>query len=249
MTVRRLPFEGAVNFRDIGGYPTLDGRVTRWNAVYRSDSLADLTPADLDRFAALGIRTLCDFRTEQERLRKPNRLPQGHGIQVAEISFIPTGTVNMLAAINAGEFGPEEIQQEVTTHYRKFVRDHGAEYRRMFELLLADDGLPFLMHCTSGKDRTGFGAASLLTALRVPRDQVVADYVMTNDFRRDIAHLFPNAISQPALQTLTSANARYIETALDEIEAAFGSEDAWLESMGVDGHRRRMLIDRLTVEA
>jgi protein-tyrosine phosphatase len=249
MTVRRLPFEGAVNFRDIGGYPTLDGRVTRWKAVYRSDSLADMTPADLDGFAALGIRTLCDFRTEQERSRKPNRLPEDHGIKVAEISFIPTGTVNMLAAINAGELGPGEIREEVTTHYRKFVREHGAEYRRMFDLLLEDDCLPFLMHCTSGKDRTGFGAASLLTALRVPREQVVADYVMTNDFRRDIAHLFPNAISQPALQTLTSANTRYIETALDEIEAAFGSQDAWLESMGVDGRRRRTLIDRLTVEA
>jgi protein-tyrosine phosphatase len=249
MTVRRLPFEGAVNFRDIGGYPTLDGRITRWNAVYRSDSLADLTPADMEAFAALGIRTLCDFRTEHERSRKPNRLPEGHRITIAEVSFIPTGTVDMLASISAGEFGPDEIREEVTTHYRKFVRDHGEQYRRMFDLILEEDGLPFLMHCTSGKDRTGFGAASLLTALRVPREQVVADYVMTNDYRRDIAHLFPNAVSQPALQTLTSASARYIETALDEIETAFGSEDAWLESMGVDGRRRQMLIERLTVKA
>lgn len=249
MTLRRLPFEGAVNFRDIGGYTTADGRITRWNTVYRSDSLADLTPDDLARLASLGIRTLCDFRTEQERTRKPNRLPPDNAIRSVPISFIPTGTLDMLASINSGKFGPEEIREEVIIHYRKFVRDHGGEYAAMFALLLEDGGLPFLMHCTSGKDRTGFGVASLLIALRVPRDQVVADYVLTNDHRRDIAHLFPNAISLQALQTLTSANAQYIETALDEIKVAFGSQEAWLESMGIDGRRRQKLIDRLTVAA
>lgn len=249
MTLRRLPLEGAVNFRDIGGYTTEDGRVTRWNTVYRSDSLADLTPDDLARLASLGIRTLCDFRTEQERTRKPNRLPPDNTIRSVPISFIPNGTLDMLSAINNGEFGPEEIEREVTTHYRKFVREHGGEYRRMFELLLQDDALPLLMHCTSGKDRTGFGIAALLVALRVPREAVVADYVMTNDYRRDIGHLFPNTISRPALEVLTSANARYIETALDEIEAAFGSQERWLESLGVGGENRQRLIEKLTVDA
>ena len=73
---RRLDFEGAVNFRDIGGYPAGAGRRTRWRTLYRADSLADLTPADLDRLDALGLRTLIDFRLPEERRAKPDRLPQ-----------------------------------------------------------------------------------------------------------------------------------------------------------------------------
>jgi protein-tyrosine phosphatase len=247
MPLRRIPLTGAVNFRDIGGYPTLDGKTLRWNHVYRSDSLAELDAADLASLAELGIRTLCDFRLPEEAARKPNRLPADHRIRVEPIGFIPTGTLDMLASIADGSYGPASIEREVLIHYRKFVRDHTAEYGRMFSILLEEDALPLLMHCTSGKDRTGFGVAALLTALGVPREIIVADYAITNDHRRDIAHLFAGKVSPEALATLTSANPRYIETALDEIPLAFGSVEAWLEELGVDGRRRALLAERLTV--
>ena len=98
------------------------------------------------------------------------------------------------------------------------VRDHAAEFRRLFDIVLAEEGLPLLMHCTSGKDRTGFAAAALLLAAGVPRDVIVEDYAITNLYRRDIAHLFSNEIARDAIEMLTAADPRYIETALDEID-------------------------------
>jgi len=243
---RRLPFEGAANFRDLGGYRTSDGRTTRWKMVYRSDSLADMTERDLVLLASLGVKTLCDFRLPAEAKRKPNRLPAGHAIRSVDIGFLPTGTLDMLSAVDDGRYGSIDIEREVIIHYRKFIRDHAGEYSRLFALLLADGATPLLMHCTSGKDRTGFGSAAFLKALGVPRETIIADYALTNDYRRDIAHLFSNAIAREALDTLTSANPRYIETALDEIDIAYGSTEAWLESLGVDGAARKRLVERYT---
>ncbi|HEX9587808.1 MAG TPA: tyrosine-protein phosphatase [Bradyrhizobium sp.] len=246
MNRRRIEFEGAVNFRDLGGYPAEGGRSTRWRTIYRSDSLADLTESDVCDLQQLGIKTLCDFRLSYESERKPNRLPNGHRINVVLLPFIPEGTLDMLSAINRGQYGPADVEREVLDHYKKFVNDHASEYRRVFEVILHKDSLPLLMHCTSGKDRTGFAAAAVLLAVGVSREIIVRDYALTNDFRRDIRHLFSNAVSKPTIDVLTSANPRYLEAALDEIDARFGTTEAWLESLGLNPSRRARLRDLLT---
>jgi protein-tyrosine phosphatase len=243
---RRIKLDGAVNFRDLGGYAAAGGRKTRWRTIYRSDSLANLTDDDLPIVQSLAIRTLCDFRLPEERAQKPNRLPDNHGIRLVSIGFIPEGTLDMLSQIERGRYGPEDIRREVLIHYRKFVRDHADEYRRLFEIILAEEGLPLLMHCTSGKDRTGFAAAAILLAAGVPRDIIVEDYAMTNFYRRNIAHLFSNEISPEAIDMLTSANPPYMESALDEIDSRFGSTSAWLASLGLDAADRARLRDLLT---
>jgi protein-tyrosine phosphatase len=152
----------------------------------------------------------------------------------------------MLAAIDRGQYGPADVEREVLIHYKKFVNDHATEYRRVFEIIFSKDSLPLLMHCASGKDRTGFAAAAVLLAVGVPREIIVKDYAMTNDFRRDIGHLFSNSVSKSTIDVLTSANPRYIEAALDEIDARFGTTEAWLESLSVSPSRRGRLRDLLT---
>ena len=246
MNRRRIELEGAVNFRDLGGYPAEGGRSTRWRTIYRSDSLADLTESDVCDLQQLGIKTLCDFRLSYESERKPNRLPNGHRINVVLLPFIPEGTLDRLSAINHGQYGPADVEREVLDHYKKFVNDHASEYRRVFEVILSKDSLPLLMHCTSGKDRTGFATAAVLLAVGVSREIIVTDYALTNDFRRDIGHLFSNAVSKPTIDALTSANPRYIEAALDEIDTRFGTTEAWLESLGLNPSQRARLRDLLT---
>ena len=246
MNKRRVELEGAVNFRDLGGYPTVGGRTTRWRTMYRSDSLADLTVQDFAALEQLGIRTLCDFRLPDERARMPNRLPPGHRMNVVPIGFVPEGTLDMLSRINNGEYGPDDVERDMLVHYRKFVSEHAAEYGRVFEIVMSKHSLPFLMHCASGKDRTGFAAAAVLLAVGVPRDVVIEDYAMTNDYRRDITHLFSNTVSKTTIDALTSANPRYIEAALDEIDARFGSTADWLEALGVGPSDQLRLRDILT---
>jgi protein-tyrosine phosphatase len=226
---RRIDFEGAVNFRDLGGYPTGRGRRMRWGRVYRSDSLADLTPIDLDRLAQLSLRTLIDFRTAAERAIKPNRLPAGASMRTVEIPFVPRGVPEMFREILAGAIDAEGIERQVLGHYRSFPLDHIAEYRQMLDLIGRGENLPLLVHCTSGKDRTGFAAAIILTAVGATRQTVLEDYVLTNLYRRQIQHLLGPATPASLTAMLTSAQPKYLEAAFEVIDRTYGSTDAYLE--------------------
>jgi protein-tyrosine phosphatase len=242
-----LDFEGAVNFRDMGGYPAGPGRRTRWHTLYRADGLSDLTPADLDRLRALGLRTLIDFRLPEERRAKPDRLPDGHTIRIVEPGFVPAGTLEMLGLVRAGAIDPQEIERRVIAQYRLFGIDHLAEYRHVMEAATRGDGFPLLLHCTSGKDRTGFGIAILMLAAGVPRQSVLEDYDLTNQFRRPVPQLFGPKTSEDVVRILLSAQTKYLEAALDEMDKAFGSFDAYLaKGLGVDDKARARLVELLT---
>jgi len=247
---RRLPFEGAVNFRDMGGYPAAGGHRTRWERLYRADSLGDLTTADIIRLDALGLKTLVDFRLPQERLLKPNRLPQGTSIHSIEIPFVPDGTLEMLSLVRAGAIDSAEVERRVTAQYRKFGIQHAAEYRRVFEAAADAGSYPLLLHCTSGKDRTGFGAALLLLAVGVARATVLEDYALTNHYRRPVPQFFGPRTSAEVMHTLLSAHPKYLEAALEEIDRVHGSLEAYLErELGVAETVRARLTELLTEPA
>jgi protein-tyrosine phosphatase len=246
MTERRIEMDGAVNFRDIGGYEAGFGRRTRWGRVYRSDSLAELTPADLDRLTALELFGISDFRLASERLAKPDRLPAGHGMMLLTPGFIPVGTEDMIRRIAANAIGPQQIMSEVVGHYRLFVTDHLANYTSTLRMLLEADGQPVLLHCTSGKDRTGFGIALVLLAAGCDEDTVIADYALTNHYRRDVRFMFPWDVDQAALDMLTAARAEYIETSLATLRQTHGAPEDWLAAMGLDAADRRQLRELLS---
>ena len=244
---RRLDFEGAVNFRDLGGYAAAGGRHTRWRRLFRADSLADLTPDDLRRLEALGLRGLIDFRTEFERRLKPNRLPAGAPIRALEIGFLPAGTLEMLAKVRQGAISTIELEREVIAQYRKFGVDHVDEYRQAFDFAADPQNYPLVIHCTSGKDRTGFASALLLLAVGVPREVVMHDYNLTNQYRRDVSHLFGPDTPQDVIALLLSAQSLYLEAALDEVERVHGSFERFLAGpLGVDAEKRARLVECLT---
>jgi protein-tyrosine phosphatase len=244
---RRLKFEGAVNFRDLGGYPAAAGRRTRWRRLFRGDSLADLTSADLEQLAALGLAALVDFRLAEERRLKPNRLPPGGAIRSIELGFVPEGTLQMLRLVKSGAIDPAEIERRVIAQYRLFCVDHHREYRRMFEVAGASDSYPLLIHCTSGKDRTGYGIALLLLAVGVPREVVVDDYDLTNSYRRSVPQLLGSQTPEAVVRILLAAQRKYLEAALEEIGRIHGSFEAYLErALGLNEASRSKLAELLT---
>jgi protein-tyrosine phosphatase len=247
---RRLGFEGAANFRDLGGYPAAPGRRTRWRRLYRADSLADLTSSDLEQLAALGLTTLIDFRLDEERLLKPNRLPAGCTIRSVELGFVPEGTLQMLRLVKSGAIEPAEIERRVIAQYRLFCVDHHREYRRMFEVAADGGSYPLLIHCTSGKDRTGYGAALLMLAVGASHDVVLDDYDLTNRYRRPVPQLFGSGTPEAVARILLAAQRKYLEAALEEIHRVHGSFDAYLErALGVDETRRAKIVELLTEAA
>ena len=183
-SIRHLPLEGAANFRDLGGYRTSDGRFVRWGRLYRSDHLVNLTPADYAYLGGLGVRVVCDLRTPGEQAKAPTKWI-GDAPEILNVSVLSDED---LAAATA-PIPLEEFKRRMTVKgsiagtatYERFVIQYVESYRQVFRRLV-DGPVPAVTHCTGGRDRTGVYSAIVLTALGVPWDTVVADYLLTNRY-------------------------------------------------------------------
>lgn len=246
---RRLPFNGAANFRDLGGYEVWGDRQTRWRRVYRSDSLADLTEADLLQLADLELHTLVDFRLPHERRSHPDRLPAGSRLTTIEIGFWPDGVAELQRAIQACELDATEVERAAIRFYRNFPLHHNEEYGALLTAIERAKGRPLLFHCVSGRDRTGYAAAVLLLALGATRETILQDYALSDGYRRDIRHLIPPGTPDVVVEAFVAAKTIYLEAALDAIIERYGSEDAYLER-GLDfGDKRRSNLRDLLTES
>jgi protein-tyrosine phosphatase len=189
---RHVALDGAVNVRDIGGYRTSDGLQVTRGRLFRGDALSQLTGPDAERLDGLGLRTVIDFRTPGEvLLAGADRLPCG-----VEFVRLPVGGGDLgwiYELIASGdhqrqrrELGEGRAASLMVEINRGFVAD--ARQREAFgaalRLMCAAGRLPLLYHCSSGKDRTGWMTAIVLTALGVPREVVLRDYLLSNDFHR-----------------------------------------------------------------
>ena len=180
---RRLVLEGPVNFRDIGGYATRDGRRVRWGRVYRSDSLETLTLRDIARLEELGVRHVCDLRRDEERASGPSRM-LGHPrvrIEHLPIGGIAAETKNMAGRMMRGEI-PEVGVDTMASVYMMVLDLHADSFATVIERAAEPDSLPMIVHCTAGKDRTGVASALLLAALGVDDEAIEADYELTTEF-------------------------------------------------------------------
>lgn len=193
--------QGTLNTRDIGGYPTIDGRRVIEGRLYRSANLAQITPADVRRLESLGIDIVVDFRGPREAEEDPDHLPVGAEYLNSPIIGSARGDEIGDAAIArmiAGAGLPSTMldQERVNSRgpfYRMLylVDSYGTQahvgrlkgYRPLFQKLLTmPTSSNILFHCTGGRDRTGVAAALLLKALDVPDDVVEADFVASNRY-------------------------------------------------------------------
>jgi protein-tyrosine phosphatase len=244
---RRIRLEGAVNFRDIGGYPAVQGRRVRWRRIFRSDSLSKLTDDDHAQLAALGVRTLVDFRLDSERRELPNRLAASNDITTVEIGFMAEGVLEMLRGVSRGTVSRAQIEQTFIEQYRRFVTDHSLEFAAALAYALDERNLPLLMHCTSGKDRTGFAISALLLALGTPRESIIEDYALTNSYMRDISQFFSASTPPELLQFVMTARPNYLQAAFHQMQQSFGSVDGYLaRALDLDDEKRSRLVELLT---
>ena len=177
LAVRRLPLEGVVNFRDLGGYATSNGNHVKWGKVFRSSELSSLTPADDKVLDGLGLRLICDLRTSGERQSQPTHwLGAGTEMVTSDKSVIEGSSAF------AGERPtPETVRKGMSEVYLKLYKIYEPEYKTMFARALAGQ-TPMLVHCSGGRDRTGIGSAWILSALGVPRATIFEDYELTGKY-------------------------------------------------------------------
>lgn len=239
---RRVVLSGAVNFRDLGGYLTVDGRRVKRGSVFRADQLADLSDADIEIVQGLGLRTICDLRADSEREQKPNRVVPGTVVHA--IGFMPQSARGLIDKVYS--LTVEQVEQLVGGIYRDFIVEGSALFAGLFERLLEGNACPLLFHCTSGRDRTGTAAALLLTALGVPRETVAADYDLSNQYRRDIAFQVGSGVDPVVMAAITRAHPDYLKRVFDVIEEGWGSTDNYLrEALGLSDAARERLKDLL----
>jgi protein-tyrosine phosphatase len=238
---RRLPLEGAHNFRDVGGYATSEGRQVRWGVLYRSDKLSELTDDDVAYLSRLSLQRVIDFRSDGERQRDPDRLPDGVDTTLLPIEGEGLDPSQIEALIREGD--AEATAQILVTGNDAFVRSFSLQYRAFLLALAEPDNLPLLFHCTGGKDRAGFGAALALMAVGVPRDVVMRDYLLTQEYTADVtAQRIRNirlmtlwSMDAEAIAALHSARPEYLQAAFDAIDDQYGSTEAYIrDGLGID---------------
>ena len=168
---RLIALEGAVNFRDLGGYATLDGRRTRWRVLFRADGLSELSQTDFSVMRDLGIRTVVDLRSGHE-VEQSRFDVEAHPVDFHHFPFI-----DQLPDVEQWDRRPGLLGAQ----YKEMLVDAAPQIIGALEVLTAPDSRPAVFHCTAGKDRTGLLSALVLSLLGVPEETVVADYALSGE--------------------------------------------------------------------
>ncbi len=225
---RQITFDGAKNVRDLGGLPVAGGGATRFGVIYRGDGLSRLSDADVKRLADLGIRSVVDLRYDEERERAPDRFSATHTPKIFCRGFLPRGSVELFKAVNDHGADERTAFELMRTNYARIPFEHAPEFRDVMHYLVSPGAAPHLVHCTSGKDRTGIVVAFVLRALGVQVDDIVTDYEMSNGDFQPVDIFAPTARAD-AIAVVMAARAEYILASLDAIDARHGSFDRYLE--------------------
>lgn len=231
---RAVTLQGTSNFRDLGGYPAASGKRVQWGRIYRSADISQLTDSDLLALQNRHVARVCDLRGPHEYAQAPDRLPAG-----AKRIELPAGSEKIdLRQLAAGRrpLNGDSLMRAAYTNLSFFP----AKYRPMFDELLAlDNGQALLFHCTAGKDRTGIGAALVLSALGVDRRTILQDYAATDTYWQPgrtaaVQHLVATGPRNPLL----AANPAYLASTFAAIDQQYGSVNKYLTTeMGLTPKR------------
>lgn len=243
----------APNFRELAGFSDTAGRTLKPGLIYRSGVIDGRDPAAMQRFTELGVQLCCDLRSAGERDRQPNPCPRVLALEVA--ADIRTLSPEAFSRLRT-ERSADAAMDLMRFVYRQFPQSCAPVLRRLFEELVGVDTLPILVHCTAGKDRTGFVIAMLLAALDVDRAQYLGDYLRSTDFaeRPELAgrisvlvdELTGMASTPEMVRALAGVDPSYLQAAIEQIERSHGSIDAYLVSAaGLDARLRARLRERL----
>lgn len=262
-----IPAATVANLRDLGSLPLGAGRSVREGLVFRSGQLDRLDPAD-SVVGGLGIRTVVDFRTAAERSDRPDRLPPGGRLVVADVlaDFLATSGLPPAArlktllsdpALAEEHLGGGRAQAAFARTYRAFVNTESARasYGAFLTALGDPAAGPLLFHCTAGKDRTGWAATIVLSLLGADERTVMAEYLAVNPGVREafgpLIEGFTAQGGDPELAlALIGVVPAYLEAALDEVAVRHGSMEKYVrEGLGIPDEIVALVRERLTVHA
>lgn len=258
ISTRLVNLDGTDNFRDCGGYETIEGRRVKWGLLYRSDQLSNISERDVTFLKNMGLKTIVDYRSKSEASAAPNKEisdantysldPYAKTAQLAAGSIDDDVNKSILDLLKEHKFYPEKYgdpEENMYKQYKKFIYSDSSKkaYRELIKLILDEHNLPLVQHCRGGKDRTGFGVAIILLALGVREECVIYDYTLTTQYRvtknKKQMNLYKKYTKDEQtltlLSTLQQSKEIYMETAINEMKKTYGSIDSYLkDALGID---------------
>lgn len=229
---RQVSFDGCFNFRDLGGLPAEDGRKVRHRRAFRSDDLFMLSADDMTRIASLGVRTVVDLRTALEA--------DGRGVADWESLGVAHRQCPLIDVLPSKEDVPQWTDQAYTVLvYHDMLAGDGRSHQELWRTVAAASRAAFVVHCASGRDRTGIVIALLLGFLGVPDEVIAADYAMTaanmEEMVRALRARRPHALELTGVNehALRTTSAETMLTFLREFRARHESFDAYAGRLGI----------------
>lgn len=254
MSQQILQLDGVHNFRDYGGYVLAGGGRLKRGILWRSGQHNGASDADIAAITDLGLASVFDLRTSKERELYPCRRPDNFGAAVhfSEDPSSPKVAPHIEAAARSGEGGAEAVKELMRDTYRgiAFRPELIAMISKLATTLIESDG-PSLVNCMAGKDRTGLSVAAIQLAVGVHRDDVMADYLLTNTAGNVEARISAGmgtvgaiykGITEEGARAIMGVEEEYLDTAYKAIDARFGSFDAYLaQAIGLNAAARDQL--------
>lgn len=252
----------APNARDVGGYSAQSGNKTvRTGVVYRSDALDKLTAADQQKLVSLGLSEVLDLRSPNEVAANPDKLPGS--IPRTELPIYDPANdfyvmINQIIGggptVQQDKLGNGKAAQIMRDYYRWFVTD--ATTRGQFAAAIraiADSDGPIMYHCTSGKDRTGVTTAILFSILGVSRDQIMEDYLVSNDRlaasnKATLDYLVSRGLIQDRtlLEPIMGVQADFLEAFFDQVSKSYTNMEQFvMRGLGIDAATVATLQNKL----
>ncbi|MBR0580570.1 tyrosine-protein phosphatase [Bacillus altitudinis] len=237
MNQHNIQFSKLANFREVGGLQTTDQMVIKQGMIYRSADLSRLTKQDILTFSTLGIQTICDLRTSSERKSHPPKIMEHDKIvhiPMQPDSMMPSKWTMFRMLIAEGKslsFTP--IMKEV---YQSMLYERKKEIQQLFTLLSDEKNYPLMLHCTSGKDRTGFLSALIQLAAGVPVHTVLSEYMRSNEGvkmlvkrqERFVRMMSLYRVSKEQIRPLLGVQQDYLEDVLNEMMDTYGNAERYL---------------------
>jgi protein-tyrosine phosphatase len=254
-----LGMDTVPNLRDVGGYKTRDGKTVARGVAYRSDTFNPMSAEEIKRLERLALKNDYDLRTNAEVKAMPDELPPG--VEYHQLNVLADEKGAAAAELEAllhqpkkanKVLGDGKIEAMFMQVYRAFITLPSAKqsYRALFQDLANPEMAPGVFHCTTGKDRTGWAAAALLTLLGVPAETVMADYMRTNDytlpqFQHAIDAFVAGGGERSIALAVLGVKPEYLKASLDEMRKQYGSIEGYFsEGLGIDAEGQQALRER-----